>query len=75
MVFIGVCLTVIIIIAMLLVDYYLNLVEGKNLVLEVKILLINILKVGTSNLIVEDLQNCDLCVKLAQVEISAKRSP
>lgn len=60
---------------MLLVEHYLNLVEGKNLVLEVKILLINILKVGTSNLIVEDLQNCDLCVKLAQVEISAKRSP
>lgn len=75
MVFIGVCLTVIILIVMLLVEHYLNLVEGKNLVLEVKILLINILKVGTSNLIVEDLQNCDLCVKLAQVEISAKRSP
>lgn len=68
MVFIGVCLTVIILIVMLLVEHYLNLVEGKNLVLEVKILLINILKV-------EDLQNCDLCVKLAQVEISAKRSP
>lgn len=60
---------------MLLVEHYLNLVEGKNLVLEVKILLINISKVGTSNLIVEDLQNFDLCVKLAQVEISAKRSP